>query len=139
MVLTYKNSKGPRQYYQIDNLIHMNCTSYKTKPKPKMVWRINGIEVKRTEVKRYPDEVDEKGLITSTLGLQFRAARYFINRRAVVSCMAEIKDHEFYKEEELFLNPSAAFHLYSSGGWRNSFWWQIVSTILVLTQSSTGL
>lgn len=67
-------------------------------------------------MKRYPDLEDHRGHVTSTLGLHFLAARHFINRRAVVSCLVEVKNHQFLKEEELTLNPSAAFDLYSSGG-----------------------
>ena len=74
------------------------------------------LQASRTEQKRYKDLEDNRGLVTATLALRFLAARYFINKRAKVLCSVEVKGHEFNKEEELKLNPSAAFDLYASGG-----------------------
>ena len=68
-------------------------------------------------MRRSPDLEDHRGLITATLSLKFLAARYFINKKAKISCLVEVQGHRFYKEEELRLNPSAAaFDMYSSSG-----------------------
>ena len=62
---------------------------------------------------RYPDVSDHTGRVTATLGLHFRAPKYFLDRIARTTCAALVEGHEYTEEEEVQLDPSAAFYLYS--------------------------
>lgn len=69
-----------------------------------------------SEVQRYPDFEDHKGRVTSTLGLRFLAPNHFVNQAAKATCNVFLEGHEFSTEVLLQLDPSVAFHFFSSAG-----------------------
>ncbi|RXG56718.1 hypothetical protein Avbf_08585 [Armadillidium vulgare] len=60
--ITHGLNRNSIYQYKIEDIISLNCTAHRAKPRPHLVWRINGQEAKRSEFKRYyPDFEDQEG------------------------------------------------------------------------------
>ncbi|XP_076653129.1 uncharacterized protein LOC143359227 [Halictus rubicundus] len=93
---------GGRARYQVGEVVHMNCTSAPSKPAALLTWFING-DPADTQYLRGPHitAVDEKGLETAVLGLQFRVAnKHFKRGDMKLKCLATIATVYLQSNEE---------------------------------------
>ncbi|CAL4076477.1 unnamed protein product, partial [Meganyctiphanes norvegica] len=80
---------GMRRTYHLGDMVHVNCTSDKSKPAASLTWYINGEQASRRDIVEYMPMTDPEGLSTSTLGLRFRAREHHLQHgRLHLRCTA---------------------------------------------------
>ncbi|XP_020286352.1 uncharacterized protein LOC109855989 [Pseudomyrmex gracilis] len=91
-----------RQRYHSGDIMRFNCTSAKSKPHATLSWFINSEPVERKFLKTYDTVVDEEGLETSTLGLEFTLQRQYLGKKGnlKIKCLATIAT-VYWKSNEL--------------------------------------
>ncbi|XP_078041270.1 uncharacterized protein LOC144472230 [Augochlora pura] len=93
---------GGRSRYQVGEVVRMNCTSAPSKPAALLTWFING-DPADTQYLKGPHitAVDEKGLETAVLGLEFRVAnKHFKRGDMKLKCLATIATVYLQSNEE---------------------------------------
>ncbi|XP_076631050.1 cell adhesion molecule 2-like isoform X2 [Colletes latitarsis] len=93
---------GGRSRYQVGDVVYMNCTSAPSKPAALLTWYING-DPADTQYLQGPHitDVDEKGLETAVLGLEFRVAKKHFKRGDMkLKCLATIATVYLQSNEE---------------------------------------
>ncbi|XP_011638542.1 uncharacterized protein LOC105428136 [Pogonomyrmex barbatus] len=93
---------GGRPTYQVDDVVHMNCTSAPSKPPAILAWYINDVEVRNPDYLTGPNiTVEKNGLETARLGLKFRVANKHFNQGDMkLKCIATIASVYLRSNEE---------------------------------------
>ncbi|XP_076300365.1 uncharacterized protein LOC143218797 isoform X2 [Lasioglossum baleicum] len=107
MTVVVLPDEGPRitgghSRYQVGQVVRMNCTSAPSKPAALLTWFING-DPADTQYLKGPHitAVDEKGLETAVLGLEFRVAKKHFKRGDMkLKCLATIATVYLQSNEE---------------------------------------
>ncbi|XP_046743544.1 uncharacterized protein LOC124409759 [Diprion similis] len=108
MVVVVLPSKGPhisggRSRYQVGDTVRLNCTSAPSKPAAMLTWFINGEPADAKYLKGPPHitGVDDRGLETAMLGLQFHVTPKHLKRGDMnLKCLATIATVYLQSKEE---------------------------------------
>ncbi|CAO1348675.1 unnamed protein product [Diamesa tonsa] len=92
---------GGKSRYQIGEIVHVNCTSGRSKPAVKLSWFINGEPADYHYLTKYKAHVTgREGLEQSTLGLRFKVKqKHFHLGDMKLKCLATI-DSIYWKSNE---------------------------------------
>lgn len=85
---------GEEQQYQINDELHLNCTSGKSRPASILHWYINEQKVPASggALIHYPLVHHQYGLVSSTLGLRFKLTnKHFLGGSMRVKCVASVQ------------------------------------------------
>ncbi|XP_034195108.1 uncharacterized protein LOC117611268 [Osmia lignaria lignaria] len=93
---------GGRSRYKVGEVVRMNCTSAPSKPAALLTWFINGDPADSQYLKGpHITAVDEKGLETAVLGLEFRVTKQHFKRGNMkLKCLATIATVYLQSNEE---------------------------------------
>ncbi|XP_053980847.1 uncharacterized protein LOC128891465 [Hylaeus anthracinus] len=93
---------GGRSRYQVGDVVRMNCTSAPSNPAALLAWYINGDRADAQYLRGpHITTVDEKGLETAVLGLEFRVAnKHFKRGDMKLKCLATIETVYLQSNEE---------------------------------------
>ncbi|KAL7638181.1 UNVERIFIED_CONTAM: hypothetical protein RMT77_011806 [Armadillidium vulgare] len=99
---------GLQPSYQLGEEVYVNCSSFSSKPAASLEWQINDVIVNNSHwLIPYPITVDENGLETSVLGLQFIATRnHFRGGNLRLKCKAQIGNLYYQSQESVVLSTS---------------------------------
>jgi len=92
---------GGKPKYQIGDMVLVNCTSYQSKPAAMLSWTINSDKAPKEYLKEYASIIQENGLETSILGLQFQVREgHFKDGEMKLRCTATIAPIYHQSNEE---------------------------------------
>ncbi|GAB6028006.1 hypothetical protein CHUAL_002233 [Chamberlinius hualienensis] len=95
---------GANAKYHIGDQVHVNCTSYQSKPVAILDWTINAYKVPKEFLVEYPVLIDENLLETSTLGVHFEIKESdFISGIIKLKCSATIAPL-YHETNEISIN-----------------------------------
>ncbi|XP_076030475.1 uncharacterized protein LOC143018781 [Oratosquilla oratoria] len=116
--------------YRAGELVTLNCTADSAKPRASLKWTVNNHQVNDAHVSVYPDVMDSRERVTSTLGLHWPAPRSMTSMTLTFTCSASVGDYELRQERVVFLEPvsSVAYNHYnaSAGTW-NALLWKLLT------------
>lgn len=94
-------TRSGKHRYQVGDVMRFNCTSAKSKPHAMLSWFINGEPVEAQFLKPLSTDVDQDGLESATLGLEFRLrSKHFKKGDLKIKCLAKIYTL-YWKSNEL--------------------------------------
>ncbi|XP_042233259.1 uncharacterized protein LOC121873666 [Homarus americanus] len=107
---------GVRSQYLVDDLVDLTCTSRRSRPPPDLSFTINTQQVLAEWVEPQTDVVDEEGLTTSSLRMQFSLMPGLLRHGEVrVRCVSEIPG--IYRQESYdVLTTRQPYHASVLGG-----------------------
>ncbi|KAK2714316.1 uncharacterized protein LOC136039977 [Artemia franciscana] len=99
---------GGQLRYSIGDTVEVNCTSKDSLPAVNLSWYINGEQVDRSHLRHYPlEEVEETGLQSTTLGLQFKVRqKHFRHGGLKIKCLATLAAL-YWRSDERSAEPAA--------------------------------
>ncbi|XP_065567307.1 uncharacterized protein LOC136031546 isoform X2 [Artemia franciscana] len=99
---------GGQLRYSIGDIVDVNCTSKDSLPAANLTWYINGDPVDRSYLRQYPlEEVQETGLQSITLGLQFKVRqKHFKHGGLKIKCLATLAAL-YWRSDERNAEPAA--------------------------------
>ncbi|XP_065572973.1 uncharacterized protein LOC136035231 [Artemia franciscana] len=105
---------GGQLRYSIGDIVDVNCTSKDSLPAANLTWYINGEPVDRSYLRQYPlEEVQETGLQSITLGLQFKVRqKHFKHGGLKIKCLATLAAL-YWRSDERSAEPAAMTSSYN--------------------------
>ncbi|XP_037092376.1 uncharacterized protein LOC119112340 [Pollicipes pollicipes] len=84
---------GGRSRYALGDQVKVNCTSHRSQPAAQLMWYINHEQAALSHLRLWPPTIDEEGLQTATVGLQFRARPHHFQRGTMqLKCVSQLAD-----------------------------------------------
>ncbi|KFM72514.1 hypothetical protein X975_15585, partial [Stegodyphus mimosarum] len=93
---------GGQSQYRVGDLIHVNCSSTKSRPAPQLHWYLNEELVGDESLVHYPTLIDEDGEEISILGLRLRVQKSHLdeNEEMRLKCTATLSRVMNVRSEE---------------------------------------
>ncbi|XP_021963894.1 cell adhesion molecule 2 isoform X2 [Folsomia candida] len=93
--------EGTRPRYGIGDTVRINCTSSRSRPAAKLAWFINADPAEEALLRHFPVIIDDDGLETSILGLEFKVRhKHFKKGDLKMKCLATIANLYWRSNEE---------------------------------------